>query len=75
MRRARALRDLYEDFNVQFWNGRLPHAQRELTFGRDAHAIGINVRRVGSGAETTGLRCRAEHGFIMGLFRPPARDS
>lgn len=74
MRRARqrALRALYEDFNVQLWDGRLPHAQRQLIIGGDPFERGISVRRVGVDPfrGTQGLRCRGK-GFTAGLFRRP----
>jgi hypothetical protein len=70
--RPRALRDLYEGFNVQFWDGRLPHAQRVLTVGGDPFMRGISLRRVGVGPfGSHGLRCKGARGFVTGLFRPP----
>jgi hypothetical protein len=74
VRRQRALRDLYADFNAQFWDGRLPHAQRVLTFGGDPFKRGISVRRVGidpTRGTTRGLRCKGAHGFVSGIFRAP----
>ncbi len=73
VRRQRALRDLYEDFRAQFWDGHLPHAQRQLTLGGDPFERGISVRRVGIDPfrGTRGLHCQGAGDFVRGIFRAP----
>jgi hypothetical protein len=70
------LRDLYEELNSRFWDGRLPSPQRTLLIGGPVETRGISVRRVPCWSSSPwqsarkGLKSSGSC-YAVGIFRPP----